>query len=334
MHGKSAFTVIDSHTAGATTRIVTSGGPVLAGNTMREKMEDFRANYDHVRRTLMLEPRGNANMTGAFITETTNQAADMGIIFTHANGFHAMCGHGAIGVACAAVETDLIASSEPSTSLMLETPAGLISVRIDLDEGCVQQATFRNVPSFVIGKGVIVGLASGRNIKVDVAHSGVPVILANAEDADLEISLSALPQAIEIGLSICEQVANQFEAQHPETLEPVIPNLVMFSGSPTVPNAHFKDVVVSRSGDIDRSPCGAATCARMAQLHAQGKLSLGEEFIQEGILGTVFSGRLVSRTKVGSYDAVIPEVSARAHIIGLNRWIIDADDPLDTGFAL
>lgn len=328
------FTVIDSHTAGATTRIVTSGGPRLSGNTMQQKLQDFVENHDHIRRALMLEPRGNATMSGAFITEATTKEADLGVIFTHATGFHAMCGHGAVGVACAAVENGLVASSEPCTSLILDTPAGLIPINIDFVEGRVKRATFRNVPSFVYEKGLTVTLPEGGSTAVDVAYGGVPVILADAEAAGLDITIRSLRHIVEVGQSILEQVSGKVDLQHPETSQSMSPNLVMFSGPPTVPNARFKNAVVSNSGVVDRSPCGAATCARMAQLHAQGALSNGEEFTQEGILGTVFTGRVVGRAMVGEFDAVLPEVSARAHIIGLNRWMLQDDDPLRDGFIL
>ena len=130
------------------------------------------------------------------------------------------------------------------------------------------------------------------------------------------------------------QVAKQVECRHPETLALMTPDIVMFSGRATVSGAHFKDIVVSSPRQVDRSPCGAGTCARMAQLHAQEKLSLREELVQEGIIGSVFRGRLVQETTVGNVPAVVPEVSARAHIIGFNQWIVDPDDPLGGGFVL
>jgi proline racemase len=328
------FHAVDSHTAGATTRIVTAGSPRLKGKTMWEKMRDFQENYDHIRRALMLEPRGSENMSGAFLTEPTLPEAELGVIFTHANGYHSMCGHGAIGVACAAVETGLVPFAEPTTNVILETPAGLVPLRVDINHGQVSRATFQNVPCFLRTKEVKVALSGGRTLEVDLAYGGVPVIIAEAEAAGLTVGLGTIDAAIRLAAVIREQVAKQVRPRHPESGDPMIVDIVMFNGPATVPHASFKDIVVSSPRQVDRSPCGAGTCARMAQLHARGMLDVGEEYVQEGILGTLFSGRLVDCVNIGGHQAVIPEVTGRAHIVGFNQWIIDADDPLHEGFAL
>lgn len=301
---------------------------------MWEKMQDFQENYDRIRRALMLEPRGNENMSGAFLTEPTLPEAGLGVIFTHANGYHSMCGHGAIGVACAAVETGLVPFAEPATTVVLETPAGLVPVRVDINHGRVSRATFRNVPCFLHTKGVKVALSGGRTLEVDLAYGGVLVIIAEAEAAGLTVGLGTIDEAIRLAAVIRQQVAQQVQPRHPESGEPMIVDIVMFNGAPTVPNATFKDIVVSSPRQVDRSPCGAGTCARMAQLHARGILDLQEEYVQEGILGSIFSGRVVDRAHIAGFETVIPEVTGRAHIVGLNQWIIDADDLLGEGFLL
>lgn len=327
-----SFTAIDSHTAGATTRIVTSGVPRLSGDSMLERMEDFADNHDHIRRTLMLEPRGNANMSGAFLTEPITAGADLGVIFTHSQGYHLMCGHGALGVACAAVETGLVAFEEPRTSIVLDTPAGPIAINVDTHGGNVVQATFRNVPAFVFQRDMLVSVNGGRTVSVNVAFGGVPVILAEAQDMGLDIKEGVSEEAIEIALSVIEQVAGEPVLKHPESQLPMSAGMVLISDAPISSAANSKGLIVTSAGGVDRSPCGAATCARMAQLYFQNKLELGAEFVHEGILGTRFSGRLVERKQTGSYESVVPEVSARAHIVGFNKWVIDGDDPLRDGF--
>jgi len=328
------FSVIDSHTAGAATRIVTAGVPRLRGATMAQKTAYFQSHFDKIRASLVLEPRGNSAMSGAFLVEPVHPEADLGVIWTYAGGYHPMCGHGTIGVACAAVELGWVEPVQPATRVLLDMPAGLVPVRVALENGVVQGATFRNVPCFLYKEGVKVELPGVGTIPVDIAYGGDFVVLAETAHLGMELSAEALPRAVELALRLRDALGQQAEVCHPISGQAQHVDMVMISGPAAASSAHYKNLVVSGAGEVDRSPCGVGTSARMAQLHAKGELALGQEFVQEGIIGTLFKGQLVRETTVAGLPAVTPEITAQAFIIGFNQWIIDPADPLQDGFLL
>lgn len=327
------FTV-DSHTAGEPTRIVLGGLPPLRGATMVEKWSYVRQHMDHLRRALMREPRGHRDMFGAILTTPAQADADWGLIFMDCSGCLTMCGHGTIGAAIVIVELGLIEVQEPETVIRFETPAGLVTAHVEIQDGCAQRAWFENVPSFLFAQGLEVDVPDVGVINVDIAYGGNFFALVSAEELKVGLEPGEAQRLIELGLKIREAVNAQVEVQHPVEKHIDRAELTEITAPPTHPEATYKNVVIFGDGQIDRSPCGTGTCARMADLNAKGKLKLGEPFVHESITNTLFYGELLAETRVGDFNAVVPRVASTAYITGINLWTIDPRDPMKYGFFI
>jgi proline racemase len=328
------FSCIDTHTGGEPTRTIIGGMPQIPGKTIVDKMTHLKENMDWLRTALMYEPRGHSVMSGVVLTEPIHPEADFGVIFIETGGYLPMCGHDTIGVSTALVETGMVAVEEPVTQIVLETPAGLTRVRVEVMNGAAKSVTFRNVPSFNFADDVDIDVPEMGKIKMDVAYGGNVYAILAADAIGTEICPENANKFIEKGRIIRDAVNAQIKIAHPE--KPFINECthVEFFGEPTLPEAHVKNTVLFGDVGIDRSPCGTGTSAKVACLYAKGKLALHEEFIHESITGSVFKARAVEETRVGKYRAVIPEVTGSAHIMGLNQIFIDPDDPLKHGFLL
>jgi proline racemase len=325
---------IDSHTMGEPTRIVIGGMPKIPGGTMAAKKEYLERNLDHLRTAIMLEPRGHSNMFGSIITEPCSKEADFGIIFMDCGGYLNMCGHGSIGAMTVAVETGMVDPVEPITHIRMDTPAGLIRGEVKVEHGRAREVSIVNVPSFMYRAGVLIDVPKLGCIPVDIAFGGSFFILVAAESLGLEVTLEHLPELRALGLNIRDIVNRTVPIQHP-TLDHIrSADLVEIYDKPTNPAARYKNVVIFGHGNVDRSPCGTGTSAKMAALHATGKLAVGEVFVYESILGTLFKGRVLEEVKVGDYDAISPEITGSAFITGFNHFVIDPDDPLAYGFVM
>ncbi len=325
---------VDTHTSGEATRIITGGLPVLKGSTMMEKKQYFLSHYDNIRRTCMLEPRGHANMFGAVITEPTDPNCDYGVIFLDGGGCLNMCGHGTIGVSTALVELGMVEVSEPYTNLRLETPAGPVAVRVRVENGRAIEVTFRNVPAFVYQKDVSVEVPGLGAITLDIAFGGSFFGIVHKDQLGIdELTPANLPGIVPKALALRESLNRQVEICHP-LLDITEVDLIEIYGPPKDPDADVQNTVVFGQGQVDRSPCGTGTCAKLAVLTAKGKLELGQEFVHESILGTTFRARALERTRVGAYDAIVPEITGSAYITGFNDLLMDELDPFKNGFVL
>lgn len=325
---------MDTHTSGEATRIITGGLPVLKGSTMMEKKQYFLSHYDNIRRTCMLEPRGHANMFGAVITEPTDPNCDYGVIFLDGGGCLNMCGHGTIGVSTALVELGMVEVSEPYTNLRLETPAGPVAVRVRVENGRAIEVTFRNVPAFVYQKDVSVEVPGLGAITLDIAFGGSFFGIVHKDQLGIdELTPANLPGIVPKALALRESLNRQVEICHP-LLDITEVDLIEIYGPPKDPDADVQNTVVFGQGQVDRSPCGTGTCAKLAVLTAKGKLELGQEFVHESILGTTFRARALERTRVGAYDAIVPEITGSAYITGFNDLLMDELDPFKNGFVL
>jgi proline racemase len=325
---------VDSHTMGEPTRVVIGGIPQIPGNSMPEKKEYLEKHMDHIRRALMLEPRGHDDMFGSIITAPTRPEAHLGIIFMDSGGYLNMCGHGTIGAATVAVEMGMVEVREPETEVVLETPAGLVKARVKVEKGRARGVTFQNVPAFLFKKDVEVEVPPYGTVKIDIAFGGSFFAIVKAKDLEIEVKKENIYKLIEIGLKVREEANKKVRVYHPEKPHIKTVDLTEISDYPTHPGAHAKNVVIFGEKSVDRSPCGTGTCAKMADLYFRGELGLNQDFIHESILGTLFTGRLVGETKVGEFEAVIPEITGRAFITGVNHYMIDEEDPLKYGFSL
>jgi proline racemase len=326
---------IDAHAAGEPLRLIVEGLRSPEGDTMLAKRVWAQKHLDHLRRPIMLEPRGHADMYGALLTEPVTPGAHAGVLFMHNEGWSTMCGHGVIAVTTIAIERDLIWPGGPD--LILDSPAGRIEAKASITEAAgrrrVSSVAFRNVPSFVYEAGLPLKLA-GRTILVDVAFGGAFYAIVDAEAAGLPIDAANLTELRRLGTQIKREVERLRQVVHPDDggLEGIYGTI--FTSPAQHPDAHLRNVTIFADAEVDRSPCGTGTAAVMAVLSEMGVLAEDGTFTHESIVGTLFTGRIVGRTQVGERPAIIPEIQGSAWITGEHTFLIDGDDPLRAGFRL
>jgi proline racemase len=319
------FEAVDSHTEGMPTRVITAGVGELPGTTMLERKQLLERDRDELRGLLMNEPRGHGAMSGAILQRPCRADADWGVVFIEVSGYLPMCGHGTIGVATVLVETGMVAVTQPETIVRLDVPAGLVEARVRVDGGKATSVTLRNVPSFVHE---LDGEAGG--IPYDMAFGGNFYAIADAATVGLEVMPRNAPRLIEAGLELMEALP---EPVHPENAAIRGCHHVIWTGPPG-DGADARAATAIHPGWVDRSPCGTGTSARMAQRHARGELALDTPFVHESIIGTRFTGRLIEEVSVGGRPGVIPEITGRAWITGMGRYVLDPTDPFPSGFRV
>ncbi|MCC0632154.1 MULTISPECIES: proline racemase [unclassified Clostridioides] len=325
---------IDSHTAGEATRIVVGGIPNIKGNSMPEKKEYLEKNLDYLRTAIMLEPRGHNDMFGSVMTQPCCPDADFGIIFMDGGGYLNMCGHGTIGAMTAAIETGVVPAVEPVTHVVMEAPAGIIRGDVTVVDGKAKEVSFLNVPAFLYKEGVEVDLPGVGTVKFDISFGGSFFAIIHASQLGLKIEPQNAGKLTELAMKLRDIINEKIEIQHPTLAHIKTVDLVEIYDEPTHPEATYKNVVIFGQGQVDRSPCGTGTSAKLATLHAKGELKVGEKFVYESILGTLFKGEIVEETKVADFNAVVPKISGSAYITGFNHFVIDEEDPLKHGFIL
>ena len=304
---------------------------------MLDKRAWAQKRLDHLRRAIMLEPRGHADMYGALLTEPVNAGAHAGVLFMHNEGWSTMCGHGIIAVTTIALQRDLIWSGEPS--LVLDSPAGPIEARAAIKTEAdgtrrVSSVSFRNVPSFVVEAGLPITVSGGRTLLVDIAFGGAFYAIVDAEAAGLAVDPSRLPDLRRVGTEVKREVERLRQVVHP--LDPGLKGIygTIFTAPPQHAEAHLRNVTIFADAEVDRSPCGTGTAAVMAVLSEMGVLTDDVPFAHESIVGTLFHGRIAGRVRVGELAAIVPEIQGSAWITGEHTFLIDGDDPLKAGFRL
>jgi len=324
---------IDAHTAGEPLRLIVDGWPAPEGATMLERRAYAREAQDHLRRILMFEPRGHADMYGALLTLPERPDSDVGVLFMQNEGYSTMCGHGIIAVTTIAFERGLMTHADGRTTLVFDAPAGQIHARATMRGGRVEEVSFRNVPSFVYAAALPVHVA-GRDMFVDVAFGGAFYAVVDAESAGLAVVPERLGDLKRIGMLIAREVERLIPVVHP--LEPGLTGVygTIFTGPPSSETAHLRNVTVFADHEVDRSPCGTGTCAVLAVLDAMGLVDDAIPFVHESIIGTSFRARVLSRTTVGEHQAIVPELTGSASITGEHTFITTPDDPLAEGFRL
>lgn len=336
MRFKYTFQTIDTHTVGEPTRTIVGGLPVIKGNTMAEKMLYLKEEKDWIRKVLTHEPRGSAVMAGTILTEPCDPRADIGIIHYEGGMYQPMCGHNTIGVSTALVESGMVKVEEPYTHINLDTPAGLVKVKVHVEDRVAKEVTFRNVPAFVAAEDLKVDVPGYGEITLDVSYGGIFYAIVNAEKFGLTVAPENAGKLISVAKVLQKAINEQYPGQfiHPE--KPFIDQVenIEFYSAPTKPGAGAKNAVVFPPGAIDRSPCGTGSSAKIALLYKQGKLKMNEEFIHESIIGSLFKCRIIEETEVDGKKAVIPEITGSAYVTGMHTFVIDPDDPFPEGFEL
>lgn len=331
MQFRAMITAVDSHTAGEPTRVVTGGIPAIPGKTMGEKKEWMARNRDDLRTALMWEPRGHADMFGAVVTAPVSEEAEVGVLFMDGGGYLDMCGHGSIGAVTVLLETGMIPTDGDSPRFVaVDTPAGVIHARADIRDGRVHSVSIRNVPSFFLFRRELEVAPLG-DFSVDIAFGGNYFALVNAGKLGMSLERGNIPALVEAGLRIRAETNRAISIVHPETGRPGMVNLVEFYDDSVSPP---KNVVVFGEGQVDRSPCGTGTCAKMAALHARGQLPVGEPYVYQSVTGTKFRGTILSETRVGSWPAILPEITGGAFVTGIQQFVMDDRDPFRHGFHL
>jgi len=332
------ITTIDTHTAGEPFRIVTGGLPLIPGDTILARRRWVREHLDHVRRALLWEPRGHRDMYGCIVTPPVTPGADLGVIFMHNEGYSTACGHGVIALVTVAVQNGLIEWTE-ERDVVLDVPSGTVRARAEVARSPagslrVRRVAFQNVPSFRLLDHVRVELPGGRKVRVEVAFGGAFYALVDAADLGLEVVPARLGALVEAGMAIKRAVEARVRVEHP--LEPELHGIygTIISEPPRHPDAHLRNVTIFADAQVDRSPCGSGTSAKLAAMWAAGRHRPGQPFVYESILGTLFEGRILEETRVADLPAVVTEVSGSAHITGVHQFLIDPEDPLGKGFRL
>ena len=340
------ITAVDLHACGEPGRVITGGALDVPGRTMFEKKTYLEQHADGLRKRMLREPRGYPAANCNLLLPPTDPQADAGFVIMEQVEYPPMSGTNTICVVTTLIETGMIAAREPLTHLTLETPAGLVRVEAQVEKGKVKSVSFENVPAFATHLDAKIEVPQLGTVTVDVAYGGMFYVIAEAQAFGLRLSPDEGRNIVRIGEMVKAAAREQLPVVHPEN--PGIHDITIaeLTGSPTNPNAVAKNAVIVSTGQLDwnnpstwtgaldRSPCGTGTCARMAALHAKGKLRLNEPFPHEGILGTIFTGYLIGETQVGNYHAVIPRLSGTAWITGLAQYVVDPDDPFPEGFTV
>ncbi len=326
--------VIDSHTGGEPFRVVVEGLPEIRGATMPERRRHAEEHLDGLRKTLMWEPRGHADMYGAFPGPPLDPASDISVLFLHNEGFSTMCGHGIIALTKVALDTGMLPARGPETTIGIDTPAGRIVATATVADGAVGAVSFRNVASFAAALDETVEVPEIGTVRYDMAFGGAFYAYVAAADLGLRLSAEETPRLITTGRAIKRALMAKRPITHP--VEPGLGFLygVIFVGPPEDPAHHSRNVCVFADGEVDRSPTGTGVSGRLAIHHARGEIGIGEEIRVESILGSLFTGRVVEKSEVGNMPAVIPEVIGTAHITGRNELWLDPRDPHGGGFLI
>lgn len=326
---------VDSHTEGMPTRVVVGGVETFPGETMAERRLWFIENADYLRKFLMFEPRGHSAMSGAILQPPTRPDADWGVLYIEVSGCLPMCGHGTIGVATVLVETGMVAVTEPTTEIRLDTPAGLVIASVEVSEGRALSVTLTNVPSFLLRKGATVSVPYLGQVEYDLGFGGNLYAIVDLEKLDIPFleDRSNKQDLVDAGLAIMEAINEQDYPVHPAQQD-ISGCHHVYLRAPGSNAKRSRHAMVVSPGMFDRSPCGTGTSARMAQLHALGELSIGDKFINVSYIGSEFQGTLISETEVEGIPAVIPSFTGRAWLTGTAQYMLDPHDPFPEGFLI
>ncbi|NHI15920.1 proline racemase family protein [Microbacterium excoecariae] len=332
MRSRRTIQAVEAHTEGLPVRVVTGGVAPLPGATMAERRERFIAERDDLRRFLVNEPRGHGTLSGAILQPATRPDADWGVLFIEVTGVLPMCGAGTMAVATVLVETGMVEVSEPVTEVRLDTPVGLITVRVEVQDGEARSATIVNVPSFLLAADASVEVPGLGSVTYDMAYGGNFYAIVDAESLGLEVERGSAARLTEAGTAIMRAIERDARPVHPVTGYAGCEHVVFLApGSDAQRSRH---ALINSPGWLDRSPGGTGTSARMAQLHARGQLGIGDAFVNESFIGTSFTGRLVEETREGGVRAVRPEVTGRAWITGTAEFLLDPADPFPHGYTV
>lgn len=333
---RKTFFCVDAHTCGNPVRVVAGGGPDLKGANMSEKRQHFLKEYDWIRKGLMFEPRGHDMMSGSILYPPSNPENDFGILFIETSGCLPMCGHGTIGTITIAVEEGIVTPKVPG-KIKMEAPAGLVEIEYKQKDKKVEWVRLTNVKSYLAAQDLTVDCPELGEITFDVAYGGNYYAIVDPQknfSGVHDFTASKIVQYSQIVRQrINEKYPNMFIHPENDTIRDV--SHMLWTGDPLDPTSSGRNAVFYGDKAIDRSPCGTGTSARIAQLHAKGKLKINEDYIHESFIGSKFIGKVVNETSIGDIPAIVPSIQGWAKVYGYNNIVIDdEDDPYAFGFQV
>jgi proline racemase len=336
MRLQQVITVVGAHAEGEVGRVITGGVIAPRADSMFECQQAFIARQDHLRLLLLSDPRGSVNAAVNLVTPPIAPEADIGLIVIESDYYPAMSGSNLICTVTAVLETGMVPMIEPVTRLCVDTPAGLVQVEAECAGGKCRRVSFRNVPSFVMHHRAPVDVPGLGEIVVDVAYGGMIYVMVRAEELGFTLAPQEARTLVEVGERIKLAAAAQLPSIHPENPGIHTINQTLFAGPLTERGGikTAKNAVVVSPGRIDRSPCGTGSSARMALMHLEGELAVGEAFTHLSILDTEFACAIEAVTKVGDVAAVVPRVAGRAWLTGVSYYGADPEDPFPHGYRL
>jgi proline racemase len=333
MRFERVISTIDAHAAGEPLRIITAGLPPLPGSTVLERRRYMAEHHDDIRRTLLFEPRGHADMYGAVLTPPVTPDADFGVIFLTNEGYSTMCGHGVIALTTVLLETGTLCRREPQTEVTYDSPAGLIRVSAKVEDGRVTSVAFRNVPAFRYAEGLALETSAGP-VRADVAYGGAFYALVDAAALGVEVLPEHAATLTRLGMEIKRAVEREIDVVHPD--EPELRGIygTIISELPRTAGGDGRNITIYAEGAVDRSPCGTGTSAKLACLYGDGRVALGQTYVHESVIGTTFTGRVLGETAVGPFAAVETEIAGRGFLTGFHQYVIDPQDATAGGFLV
>ena len=346
MRFTSMIHAVDVHAGGEPGRVIVGGAPHVPGDTVLAKAQYLERHLDHLRKRMLNEPRGHPPLCCNLVLPPCHPDADIGFVIMEHVEYPGMSGSNTICTATALLETGILPMVEPVTTFTMEAPAGLIEIRADCLDGKVTAVTFRNVPAFAVALDRPVEVPRLGTIDVDVAYGGMFYAIADASQFGLHLTPDEGADITRITEMVKAAAAEQIPVEHPRHPEFAGITIAQLSGPPHDPANTMRNAVTVSTGALDwdrpstwtgvldRSPCGTGTCARMATLHARGLLGVGGDFRHESVLGTVFVGRVVEETRVGSYPAIVPTITGTGWITGFAQYVVDPTDPFPNGWTV
>jgi proline racemase len=333
MRFERVISTIDAHAAGEPLRIITAGLPSLPGGTMLERRRYMAEHHDDIRRTLLFEPRGHADMYGAVLTPPVTPGADFGVLFLTNEGYSTMCGHGVIALTTVLLETGMVNRGEPRTEVVYDSPAGVIRANAAVDSGRVTSVAFRNVPAFRYAVDLDLATSAGP-VRADVAYGGAFYALVDAAKLGVEILPENVAELTRLGMEIKRAVEREIEVVHPD--EPELRGIygTIISEPPRTAGGDGRNITIYAEGAVDRSPCGTGTSAKLACLYADGRIPNGQPYVHESVIGTTFTGRVLEETSVGPFPAVETEIAGRGFLTGFQQFVVDPEDVTAGGFLV
>jgi len=329
-----SISTIDMHTGGEPLRILLDGYPEVQGETILEKRKYFREHLDHLRKGLMWEPRGHADMYGAVLTEPCTPEADFGTFFLHNEGYSTMCGHAIIALTKFVLDTGLVKKEGDAPQLIIDAPPGQIISTAYRKNGVVHSVSFKNVPSFVLYRDQQIEIPGLGLIGYDVAYGGAFYVIVDGDEMNLQLEPSGVNKLIELGMLIKKSVMRQKAIMHPYEADLSFLYGTIFTGKPYNSSRDSRNVCIFANGEVDRSATGSGVSARAALHHSRGELGPGVAMEIESILGTTMKVEIAELTTFGPHKAVIPQVSGTASFTGRNSFCFDPEDPLKEGFII